>query len=377
MTQQIVDYLANEHKFAGFGNTHRQFLRQVLEGKTEFVLRHMDSYPVAGSQGTLEDRVLFAVHSKATADKGYYNGFDCRIVKNFPAKWTDGNLSMRSLEIMLQSPPDRARMPNASEEAYRSALSNYRQDISSQLIAVYKHSESLFYKLAALYLPVVFPLLEPDQRPSVEQTIKDGLEGEIRQQRFFPSDRITRVEAYNLLDRQDRPRAVCKTYISDQEQEQDSAQIGTPRESTYTCWRMLDYSQAPNEYGSRRLLRLAEGFDIAESLRLFNFRFETPEQEEKLVRKLEKGGKGVVTPVHQEDGPVLYVYANPSYRTLHLQNAMGAFVAHDPHLTPEGRQVRAEKVEALEERRQANTPSPDPQQDDHEKKTIIARIRGS
>lgn len=339
MTPEQEKSLMDEHKYAGFEGINVQFRQMVAQGATQFNMPYQDVYPIAQSQGALTDRMIFEVRSRMGEERPFYNGFLATIVKNMPVNWQHGDLTLSDLEFRLQTPP---RHEHADA---------YNQKLTEDLITVFNNNQPLFYKIAAIYFPVIEPMLKPEHRQHVMDTINGELGGEIRRQYFYANQGITRIEAFNLLDSTERPRAVYKTYRS-RNNDQDTA-VGEDNKQgatenavqTYGKWRLIDYTKERDDRGNRPFQDYSDnyGFDAATALRRFSIQIKD-EDFTKVVRALEKGHKVGLVPTDTSTHSILFFYANPAAHTLTIEDSAGKLVAHEQYLTPAARAERAERI---------------------------------
>ncbi|WP_126248032.1 hypothetical protein [Chitinophaga rhizosphaerae] len=371
MADNPVEWLSKEHKFAGFEMINDQLQLQVAAGMTEFKLEHQDRFHATNAEGMLEHRMAFTIQSRILNEKGFYNGFDATIVKNMPTDLQIGDISLKELEIRLQSPPQPWNTPGSPTAGYEQIRAKYDQELTADLIKVHDTDQRLFYKLVALYQSVIDPLLAPDHRQSVMDILKTELDGDVRRQRFYNNQAITRVEAFNLLDSVDRPRAVLKHYRTNDETKD--------QQETYSRWLIVNYEKPANEYGTRELRNFGAGwgFDHRNDISRFNLEFSDDKHFERFLRDIEKGHKVGVPPVDKTEHEMLYFYVNIQRKTFTIEDGSGELVKHDRYLTEMAKQERSERNSNTQNvPTRAIGPASDKSDDDQKKNDQRERIVG-
>lgn len=341
MTPEQQEQLVKEVIQRGFPKVEAHLRQQIDAGLDTFTMRQVDAYPHLQGETGMEDRVLYTVHARMGKDRPFQNGFDAMIVKDIPMDAVYQGVSIRELEQRLQHRPDIHENAGTTRELFKEQLTGYYDKLLQDLITFFNADRRTFYKLAALYMPVMKPILEKDQLPVIEQTIKGGLDGDIRQQRFFAEQGVTAAEAYALMDSVYHPRAVYKVYHRTGDKDVPIFNEQVPANEVVGKWLTLDYSVAPNQYGNIRLSEVGAGFEVEKALSRFAFHFVSQEEYQQKIDDLRAGKIVSLTPANPVEHTAVYGFANPAYHSITLQSAQGHLLTHDPFLTPEARQQRA------------------------------------
>jgi hypothetical protein len=348
MTSEQQAFLNKELKFAGFSDHFKsQLQEQGALGITEPKLSRMEYHQRGPKDQTVIDRAIYRPSVKIGTEHAFYNGFEVWIIKNMPTEWVKNGVDLKELELRLSDPPKPNPATGTTDPAYQQALATYQDDLKKDLTRMYNADQRMFTKVAAAYWPIVEHLLLPERRQQVKDIINTTLDGDIRKQWFPKKDRITKQEAFNLIDDDKKPRAIYKQVKVNEAEGTEGASVDEkPAVVTKGRWLMLDYEKPMTQHFNRvyHTYDDAYKFDQRADIRRFNIQgIDTEDGLNALAKLIEKGHRVAVVPLDQSEHKLLFIYANVPYKTHTLEDIRGEYVPHEKYLTQQGRQQRDER----------------------------------